>query len=383
VAEQQQPLLLYGDSLRNAGLRHELPIPIMDPFLLGVIDGRVHVMASTLERDRIAEAAPDAVLHDVRDLGFYELMQTASSRDELWLELTSRAAAAMGVGEAIVDPEMPVIVADRLRADGIKLTPDPEAVEARRRVKSDAELAGIRRAARAAEAGLAAAAELLRCSEPDGDRLRLDGEPLTAEAIRTALREACAERGAPAPPEVMVTSGWDGFGHDAGSGPRPAGLPITIDLWPQDEESGCWADMTRTFVVGDVSDEVRELEGIVTEGFAAARDAVRPGITGAELYGIVCDVFEAAGHKTQRTGPDPDDPNAGFQFGLGHGVGLEVHEAPSLGRLGHEPLVAGDVIAIEPGLYRTGLGEVRFEDLLLVTGDGAETLTEYRYDLTP
>ena len=380
---EHQPLLLYGDSLRNAGLRHELPIPIIDPFLLGVIDGRIHVMASTLERDRIAEAAPDAVLHDVRDLGFYELMETASSRDELWLELTSRSAAAMGVGEAIVDPKMPVIVADRLRADGIELTPDPEAVEARRRVKSDAELAGIRRAARAAEAGLAAAANLLRRSEADGDRLRLDGEPLTAEAIRAALRQACAERGAPAPPEVMVTSGWDGFGHDAGSGPRPAGLPITIDLWPQDERSGCWADMTRTFVVGDVTDEVRELERIVTEGFAAGRDAVRPGITGAELYGIVCDVFEAAGHRTQRTGPDPEDPNAGFQFSLGHGVGLEIHEAPRLGRLGREPLVAGDVVAIEPGLYRTGLGEVRFEDLLLVTEDGSETLTEYPYDLAP
>jgi Xaa-Pro aminopeptidase len=376
-------LLLYGDTLRSAALRHELPIPIMDPFLAGVIDGRLHVTASNLEIDRIAEAAPDAVLHDVRDLGFYELMETATSRDEMWLELTSRAAAAMGIREAIVDPEMPVVVADRLRADGIELTPDPEVLEARRRVKSDAELAGIRRAARAAEAGLAAAADLLRRSEPDGDRLRLDGEPLTAEAIRAALREACAAHGAPAPPTIMVTSGWDGFGHDAGSGPRPAGLPITIDLWPQDEESACWADMTRTFVVGEVPDEVRELERVVHEGFAAARDAVRPGITGKELHGIVCDVFEGAGHRTQRTGPDPDDPNSGFQFGLGHGVGLEVHEAPSLGRLGREPLVIGDVIAIEPGLYRTGLGEVRFEDLLLVTEGGSETLTEYPYDLAP
>jgi Xaa-Pro aminopeptidase len=376
-------LLFYGDTLRSAALRHELPLAIMDPFLLAVIDGRVHVMASNLERDRIAETAPDAVLHDVRDLGFYELMETGMSRGEMWLELTSRAAASMAVRKAIVDPEMPVIVADRLRADGIELTPEPAAFEARRRAKSGAELEGIRRAQRAAEAGMAAAAELLRRSEPDGDRLRLDAEPLTAEAVRAALRDACAAHGAPAPPTVMVTSGWDGFGHDAGSGPRPAGLPITIDLWPCDEQSGCWADMTRTFVVGEVPDEVRALEGIVREGFEAARDAVRPGITGKELHGIVCDVFEAAGYRTQRTGPDPDDPNSGFQFGLGHGVGLEVHEAPSLGRLGHEPLVAGDVIAIEPGLYRTGLGEVRFEDLLLVTEDGSETLTRYPYDLTP
>jgi Xaa-Pro aminopeptidase len=375
--------LFYGDAERHAALRHELPIAIMDPFLLGVIDGRIHIMASTLERDRIAAAAPDAVLHDVRDLGYQKLMDSDMSPDEMWLELTSRVAAAMGIREALADPEMPLAVADRLRADGIELTPDRAAIAARRRVKTEAELAGIRRAQRAAEAGMRAAAELLRRAEPDGNQLRLDGEPLTAEAIRAALRNACAARGAPAPPDVMVCSSWDGFGHDPGSGPRPAGLPITIDLWPRDEESGCWADMTRTFVVGDVPDEVREFERVVTEGFAAARDAVRPGITGRDLHGITCDVFEAAGYRTQRTGPADDDPNGGFQFGLGHGVGLEVHEAPSLGRLGREPLVAGDVVAIEPGLWKAGLGEVRFEDLLLVTDDGSTTLTEYPYDLAP
>ena len=69
-------VLLYGDSERHAALRHELPIAIMDPFLLGVIDGRVHIMASTLERDRIAAAAPDAVLYDVRDFGYQELMNS-------------------------------------------------------------------------------------------------------------------------------------------------------------------------------------------------------------------------------------------------------------------------------------------------------------------
>jgi Xaa-Pro aminopeptidase len=376
-------VLLYGDTERHAALRHELPIAIMDPFLLGLIDGRIHVMASTLERDRIATAAPGAVLHDVRDFGYQELMDSDMSRDEMWLELTSRVAAAMGIREALADPEMPLAVADRLRTDGIELTADRAAIEARRRVKTEAELAGIRSAQRAAEAGMRAAAELLRRAEPDGDQLRLDGEPLTAEAIRAALRNACAAHGALAPPDVMVSSGWDGFGHDPGSGPRPAGLPITVDLWPRDEKSGCWADMTRTFVVGDVPDEVHELERVVAEAFAEARDAVRPGITGRELHGITCDVFEAAGYRTQRTGPADDDPNGGFQFGLGHGVGLEVHEAPSLGRLGREPLVAGDVVAIEPGLWKTGVGQVRFEDLLLVTDDGSTTLTDYPYDLAP
>ena len=138
---------------------------------------------------------------------------------ELDLELVSRAAAAAGVHEAIVDPELPVIVADRLRADGIVLHPDPGAISARRRRKSAAELAGIRRAQDAAHAGMRAAAELLRQSTPNGDRLMRAGEVVTAEAVRAAVREACQRHGAPAPPDITVTSVWQGSGHDPALGP--------------------------------------------------------------------------------------------------------------------------------------------------------------------
>jgi Xaa-Pro aminopeptidase len=252
----------------------------------------------------------------------------------------------------------------------------------RRRSKSSAELTGIRRAQKAAEAGMAAAAALLRQAVPEGGRLVLDGAPLTAEQVRAALRDACAAHGAPAPPDVIVAAVWQGFGHQAGTGPLPADLPIQIDLWPRDEATGCWADMTRTFVVGEVSDAVRAQEALVADAFAKVKAAARPGITGRELHAITCDVFEAAGHRTQRTGPG-EDPNEGFQFSLGHGVGLEIHEDPGLGQSGRTPLVAGDVIAIEPGLWDPEIGGVRFEDLLLITEDGNETLTDYPYDLTP
>jgi len=363
-------------------MRHELPVSIGDPFLLGIVGGLMHVMASPLERTRIAAIAPDAVLHDVAELGFYELLERGMSHDELDLELTSRAAAAMGVGEAVVDPEMPVAVADRLRADGIVMHPDHEAIAARRRLKSAAELAGIRRAQAAAEAGMSAAAAVLRQAAPDDERLMLGAEVLTAESVRAAVRDACQRRGAPAPPDVIVASVWQGFGHEAGSGPLPANLPIQIDLWPRDERSGCWADMTRTFVVGQIGDAVRAQEVLVREAIERAREAVRPGVTGRELHAMACDVFESAGHRTQRTGPG-EDPNEGFQFSLGHGVGLQVHEDPGLGQTGHSELVAGDVIAIEPGLWQRDIGEVRLEDLLLVTEDGSQTLTGYPYELTP
>jgi Xaa-Pro aminopeptidase len=375
-------LLICGDTERNAALRHELPIAIGDPFLFGLIDGHPHVMASPLERERIAAALPEARLYDLRDLGFDELRESGMSYGEVWLELVSRTAGRMGVSEALVDPEFPVLVADRLRADGLTLRPDRDAFEARRRAKSSAELAGIRRAQWAAEAGMAAAASLLSRAVGRDGALALDGEPLTAEAVRAALRNACAAKGAPTPPDVIVASVWQGYGHEAGSGPLPAGLPIQIDIWPRDEDSACWADMTRTFVVGDVTRPVREQEALVREALERVRAGARPGVTGRELHASACEIFEGAGHRTLRTGPG-DDPNEGFQFGLGHGVGLEVHEQPTLSQAGHEPLVAGDVLAVEPGLWEREIGGVRFEDLLLVTEDGCETLTDYPYELTP
>jgi Xaa-Pro aminopeptidase len=359
-------VLFYGDTERSAAMRHELPIPIGDPFLLGLVDGRMHVLTSSLERARIAAVVTDAVLHDIADLGFHDLLESGMSRHEVELELTSRAAAAMGVREAVADPEMPVVVADWLRADGIVLHPDHETVAARRRVKSAAEIAGIRRAQAAADAGLGAAAALLRQTVPDGGRLMLDGEVLTAETVRAALREACRERGAPAPPDVIVSSVWQGTGHEPGSGPLPANLPIVIDLWPRDEASGCWADMTRTFVVGEIPEAVRAHAVLVRAAIERAREAVAPGITGRELHGLVCDVFESAGQRTQRTGP-----------------GEDADEGPALGMTGHGELVAGDVVAIEPGLWQRDIGEVRLEDLLVVTDDGCETLTQYPYELTP
>jgi Xaa-Pro aminopeptidase len=375
--------LFYGDTERSAAMRHELPVSIGDPFLLGIVGGQMHVMASPLERTRIDAAAPDAVLHDIADLGFYELLESGIGDHELDLELTSRAATAMGVTEAVVDPEMPVAVADRLRADGLVLHPDHEAIAARRRVKSAAELAGIRRAQAAAEAGMGAAVTVLRQAVPDGERLMLEGEVLTAESVRAVLRDACQRRGAPASPaNVIVASVWQGDGHLPGSGPLPANLPIVIDVWPRDEQSRCWADMTRTFVVGEITAAVRAQENLVREALDRARDAVRPGVTGRELHALACDVFESAGRRTQRTGPG-EDRNEGFRFSLGHGVGLDAHEDPALGQTGHDELVAGDVIAIEPGLWQRDIGEVRFEDLLLVTEEGSETFTDYPYELIP
>ena len=106
-------------------------------------------------------------------------------------------------------------------------------------------------------------------------------------------------------------------------------------------------------------------------------------MTGQELFAAACEVFERAGEPTQRTKAEGESLRDGFFHSLGHGVGLAVHEEPSLGRTGGDPLVSGDVVAIEPGCYRSSYGGVRLEDMALVTDDGYERLTDFPYALEP
>jgi Xaa-Pro aminopeptidase len=379
-------LLLYGDTERSPALRHEVPVAIGDGLLFAEVDGRTAILTSWLERDRIAAVLPHAELLEFNELGMRALVEEGMTRLEAEREVVLRALRQLGIGEATVPGDFPVALADRLRAEGISITIDDAAVAARRRVKAGAELAGIRAAQRAAHAAMARAAQLLARAEidADGNLHREDGGPLLAEAVREELRRVCAEHGATCPADMIVASIHNGGGgHDPGRGPLPSRLPIQVDIFPRDEASACWADMTRTFVVGEPAaahaEVIAEQERLVRAALEQARAAVRPGVTGRELHEATCDLFEAAGWATQRTGGGED----GFQFALGHGVGLDVHEPPGLGFSGREPFVAGDVVAIEPGLWDTRIGGVRFEDLLLVTPDGCETLTHYPYELTP
>jgi Xaa-Pro aminopeptidase len=376
-------VLIYADTERSATLRHEIPLAIGDPFLYVEADGRRVVLTNSLERDRLARAVPDVELVLGDELGLDDLVAEGMPRHEIDLELAARLCRRVDLRTAVVPPELPVVLADRLRADGIELRPDQEAFEARRRAKNEAELAGIRRAQVAAEAGMAACAALLREARAEGGELRRDGAPLLAEEVRAAIRDACAARGAVAPSDTIVARS-DLFpgGHDPGHGPLAPDVPITVDLWPRDEESGCHADMTRTFVVGEPTADVVAMHELSMEALRRSVAAARPGVTGRALYDIACDVFEAGGHPTQRTKAPGRPLTEGFYFSLGHGVGLEVHEAPGLGRTGTGPLVAGDVIAVEPGTSRGG-ESARVEDLVLVTEDGSETLTDFPYGLKP
>jgi Xaa-Pro aminopeptidase len=376
-------LLLHGDTEHSAAVRHEIPLAIIDAVLFAEADGRRYVLTTHIERDRVERVLPDAEVLDYFALGYKELVENGLSRAEAGREIEARAVREIGIDEATVPGDFPIGLGDRLRQIGVVLTVDDAAVELRRRAKSPVELDGIRAAQRAAEAGMSAARKLLARAEPGADgRLQLDGKPLLAEDVRATLRAACADAGAPCPPDVIVASVWQGQGHEPGSGPLPAGLPIHVDIWPRHEETACWADMARTFVVGDPvpehAERIAEFEQLARSALEEAEAAARPGVKGRELFDAACDAFEAAGYATQRTAAESSE---GFQWSLGHGVGLEVHEAPHLGLAGHDPLVAGDVLALEPGLWDNRCGGVAFEDLVVVTDNGCEVLTRFPYDI--
>jgi Xaa-Pro aminopeptidase len=363
-------LLIYGDTIRSPELRHEVPVPVPDAFIYAEKDGDRYVFVGSLEIPRI-EGLNGIITVPLEDLGIDELVASGVPWHESERQVVLRACRKIGLESAVTPRAFPLEKADFLRANGISLEPDGEIFDKRRRTKNASELAGIRRA----QAGAERAMGVIR------DRLR-DGGDLTCEELQGLALQAFSESGVIAPDMVIVSHGEQtAIGHEPGHGAISEGEAVIADLYPQDPVSGCYADMTRTFCMGEPPEELVRYQGFVKEALDHAVDAIRPGITGKELHRMTCELFQEHGFPTQLT-KDPDKPlEDGFFHSLGHGVGLEVHEQPGLGRTG-EQLVAGDVLAVEPGLYRKGFGGCRLEDLVLVTDDGGEVLTDFDYELT-
>jgi Xaa-Pro aminopeptidase len=375
-------VLIYGDTIRDPELRHEVPLTLGDPFLYAEKGRRPHLLITDFEWPRIQEAGVDAELISPFALGIDELLDSGKKYWEIALEMALRGVRHIGIRSAVVPHTFPLQLADFLREQGIELTPNREFFDERRRVKNNRELEGIRRAQRAAEAGMDAARELFRRAQPSNGSLTVDGEPLTSERVKRAIQDAFTKHGCTSEEFIVSHGAQAAIGHDMGSGKIAAGEPIVIDLWPKDAETACYADMTRTFCIGDVPDELREYHRLVKESLDRSLEAVHAGARGPDVFAVSCEPFHRKGHKTLLNKEPGEVVADGYFHSLGHGVGLEVHEQPNLARAG-EVLLQGDVVTLEPGLYRRGWGGCRLEDLVLVTDNGAENLTQYPYDLEP
>jgi len=348
-----------------------------DSFVTCYTPAGIHLLVSGLEYGR---AQKEARADTVTRLSAYDYRKRVAKLGRA----TGRGAvvadflADHGVGGVMVPGRFPLGTADGLRESGVAVEVDEsDAVAEIRAVKTSDEIDHVRRAQRANERAMAAAESLIESASVVDGVLHHDGDPLTSEAVRreielTLLREGCALD------ETIVACGADAADpHDRGSGPLRADEPIVVDIFPRDKETRYHADMTRTFLKGEPTPTLREWFDLTDRARRAALDAVEPGVTGAQVHDAVCDVYEDAGLSTLRADPDAE---TGFIHSTGHGVGLDVHELPRVAPDGGE-LEPGNVITIEPGLYDPDVGGVRIEDLVVVTEDGYENLTEYPVEL--
>lgn len=289
---------------------------------------------------------------------------------ERWSSMAA-AIAGLAQGDVLVPPSFPLALARGLEAH-CRVVVDDGTIQRLRAVKVPGEVQEIRSVQRANEAAMASAINLIRAAEVRDGLLVLGGESLTAERIRAECHVTLLAHGCRAADTIVACGEQTAQPHQRGTGPLAADQPIVIDIFPEDELSGYFADMTRTVVRGEPSDEVRDMFEAVREAKTLAISRIRAGVSGAEVHQAVADHFASRGYAMEG--------QTGFTHNLGHGVGLEVHELPTLGPQGG-PLEVGNVVTVEPGLYIPGVGGVRLEDMGLVTADGFENFTRFDEEL--
>jgi Xaa-Pro aminopeptidase len=288
-----------------------------------------------------------------------------------------RAAAVLddaleGAGTVLVPRRLPHDAAVYLEDAGHDLV-STDAVDRARQRKSDAELACLRFTQRAALRGMARAEAVLAEAVPDGDALRWEGAPLTTERLRREVNAAIAAAGARDAGNSVVGAGATCADlHFTGDDDVAPGETVLLDLSPRGPR-GYYGDVTRTFVVGD--------DGWGRRAYVAVEAAREAALEQVEAGTPARRVHEEAAAELAAFGFAVDSSERGFTHGVGHGVGVSLHEGPSL--RADDPLEPGHVVTIEPGVYDPGRGGVRLEDLVVVTADGYEILAEYPLSSTP
>ncbi|WP_458187880.1 M24 family metallopeptidase [Haladaptatus sp. NG-WS-4] len=347
-----------------------------DAFVTLYADG-VHLLVSSLEYGRAKKESDAESVTRRAAYDYYDKVAEYGS-DEAEHRVVAEFLAEKGVESVAVPKRFPVGTADGLRELGVTVKPERNAViTGIRSTKTDEEIAHIRAAQKANEAAMQAAENLLAAATVTDGLLHYDGEVLTSERVKEEIEVTLLRHGAALDETIVACGASAADPHDRGSGPLAADEAIIVDIFPRDKASKYHADMTRTFVRGEPSEDIRARYDLTHQAFEAALDALEPGVTGEDVHDAVCDVYESAGCDTLRSDPNTE---TGFIHSTGHGVGLDVHELPRISPDGGE-LEPGHVVTIEPGLYDPDVGGVRIEDLVVVTEDGYENLTDYPIEL--
>lgn len=336
---------------------------ISDPFFLVIDGGAARVFLNVLELGAFREQAGNIEAVPLEPFVAEARRDGGAAAGAVALAILRRYRLAEQPIE--VAASFPLDVADYLRARGVTLVVKKPFVPERAR-KSPSEAESIRESLRRTGTAFKLIEDVLRAAVVSGDTLVYEGAVLTSESLREKAELALFKEGLESSEGLIISSGPDtALPHHKGSGPVKAHTPIVCDLFPRDRTTRYFADMTRTYVKGAPSERLEKMYAAVARAQDAAIELIRPGAKAKDVHNAAAKVLEEAGFS------------GGFIHGLGHGLGLEIHEAPRLGPASTDILEEENVVTVEPGLYFKEEGGVRLEDVVLVTKDGCENLTDY------
>jgi Xaa-Pro aminopeptidase len=349
----------FGSS-QNADIRYLTRFRTEDPFVYIKKPGEKGFMViGQMEYDRATRESIAAVMTR-GESGLLDIIKDEPVKHRAYAKMIANQA-----GPRIMLPaSFPYGIGHELESL-CEVTLDPGSVETARAIKSDDEIRNIRGVQAATDIAMERAISLLKASRPNKGVLYHDGRPVTSEQVRSLMHKTLMDYGCHAI-DTIVTCGKDtALPHALGTGPLLESEPVVIDTFPSDDMNGYFTDMTRTVVRGEPSAELLEMYDAVLEAQDLGMSQVRHGASGSSVHQAVVDLFAEKGYGTG---------NEGFTHNLGHGVGLEVHEAPTLGPAGGT-LAAGNVATVEPGLYYRDIGGVRLENTGVITTAGFESFT--------
>jgi Xaa-Pro aminopeptidase len=361
------PILLLGGAVDAADVCYTTGFTAPDPFLFLDDGSQQIVLVSLLEYGRAVETARRCRILLPKDL-------SVSKREQQRLDGCAYGLLKQTGRRAVcVSAMFPIAIVRGLEKKGIRVTVLKGAVYPQRVIKTAREIEHIAQAQAAAAAALQAAVRRLRACKIDrAGYVRDRGGKLTSEALRWVIENELLRYNCN-PGDTIVASGPGSANpHEHGAGPIRAGAPIILDIFPSHKSSGYFGDITRTVVKGHAPAPLRNMMQAVQAAQVAALKTMRAGVALATPYHCAEQLFKKRGFTTEfRAGVA-----RGFIHSLGHGVGLEIHEAPSLSGRAEGRLRAGYVVTVEPGLYYPEIGGVRFEDTVAVTATGWKLLAK-------
>lgn len=363
----------------SADIRHATGLEASDPFVwCEGVDGKTHILTSSLEIDHATRDATVDHVHDYRTIA-----EGAKNAGVEKITISTLIAHHLkGAEEVQVPAEFPLHLAQALQAEGMKITPMPAPFFNARTQKTPEEVEKLRVAQRTNEQGMKKAIDILQNAEIARNKdLLWQNKPLTSEILQAEMNAEIVRHGgigfnAGSPIAAGGVQGADP--HERGHGVLKAGEFIVIDTFPR-HKNGFNGDMTRTFFKGEMSGWHQDMFNAVKEAQALCLSMIKEGVNGADIQKAAENFFLKQGYKT---GVDSQGRYYGFFHGIGHGVGLEVHDFPQ-GTLSSRActLKAGMVTSVEPGLYypkgHYGEGEyggVRIEDVVAVTKGGYDSM---------